>query len=161
MATRVLIVCADGETVSPGIYKHYDGYQAPAIIAAANSIAAGQRSRPEQAATLIATVAVNTEIEHTRRYEEAHGPSPYKMAPFILTQETDEDLRTAILGWLGAETGHAALAALRDVDQIASDYELDAGLVVVDVRTAEWCWRAFAGDLERHELCGTNGGVAA
>jgi hypothetical protein len=145
MGTRVSIVCTDGDYVSGEIYKHYDGYSAPQIVAAANSMTYGRSVYPDQAITLIAATAVNTEIEEKRKYEAIHGSSPFRCAPFIISMEIDTRTRKAIIAHFAAQTAHERLSTLRRVRKLARDRGLDAGLVVVDVRAAEWAWQAFGG----------------
>lgn len=157
MGTRVLIICTDGETVSPAVYKHYDGDSGPEIIAAANCVTLGRRVCPNRAAALITAVAINYDLEQARRDDAIHGPSPYRVAPFILSQETDEDVRLAILAAFGRGAAHSRKKLL----DLAEEYELDAGLVVVDVRASVWMWQAFAGELERHPQCHLGLGAAA
>lgn len=69
MGTRVAILCTDGKSVSVEVYKHYDGCDAPEIIARANSMSPMRPIKPEQASALVAACAVNIEIDQAREFE--------------------------------------------------------------------------------------------
>ena len=161
MGTRVLIVCTDGETVSPGVYKHFDGYRAPEIIAAANAITAGAQVSPEQAASFVVAAAVNGDVEHYRLAAAAWRLPSDRTAPSIRIEETEERLRSAILSWVGADAGRATMAAAWDVQMIATDHGLEAGIIVVDVRQVEWTWWAFTGELAEGDRDGLRAGARA
>lgn len=162
MGTRVLIICTDGQTVSTAIYQHYDGYDAPKIIAAAKAMTYGRKVCPDRAAAVITAAAVGYFVESARQADAVLGPSAYREAPPVYFETVAKELNRAILAmYRQGLSAHASIRAKRALTCLASDYGLDAGLVVVDVRKAEWAWRAFAGDLERHEQCGRASGAAA
>ena len=160
MGTRVLIACTDGQSVSTGVFKQYDGDDAPKIIAAAVALARGERMKPDVAIALVTAAAVFDD-QGTMGALAAHDGNPaYLVAPLIRSMVLDPDLDAAISSAFRTDiSAHSKISARRHLRAVAAEFCLDAGLVVVDVRSSEWTWHAFAGSLEQHEQCGA--GAAA
>lgn len=148
MGTRVLIVCTDGKSVSVGVFKNFDGYLAPTIIAAAHAMACGHQVSPDRASVLITAAAVNNDIESSRRADRF----PRREAPLIWHDAIGREVVAAILTLWGLQnTVHAKARAKRDLLWHSSEMSLEAGFVIVDVSASEWTWRAFCGELARPE----------
>ena len=154
MGTRVAILCTDGKSVSVEVYKHYDGCDAPEIIARANGMSPMRPIKPEQASALVAACAVNIEIEQAGEFEATFDgkltASSLQRAPCIRAADT----RAAILAAFAATGADAKAEALSRIRELARERLLGAGVVIVDVRTKKWSWQAFAGELEEHPLSG-------
>jgi hypothetical protein len=149
MGTSVLITCTDGQTVSVGVHKQYDGYDAPKIIAAAQAMTRGQSVSPERAISIIAAAAVTDDFETMGALAAGYNRPHLLVAPLIRTFALETDLEEAILrvfkkgGAKNTDRGPAS-----NLRKVTARYCLYAGLVVVDVRSRSWTWRAFAGSLE-------------
>lgn len=156
MGDRALVVFTDGQGVSPAVYLQWHGEEVTQLLEVTQALMGGDSSGrnsswwpyrdPEACVARFIGICAQVVGGNTGLGVQS------------IDGELEGAARTATNG---SATGHARLSALRSIAEQAEEYGLDAGLVIVDVRSVEWSWRAFGGYLEEDGWSGLAMGAAA
>jgi len=156
MGERALVVFTNGEEVSPAVYLHWHGEVVPQLLKLAATVMAGDPKSGYQNAPRIGDVSYSA----ARFVGVCHSviDGNLSLGLQLITEKLERGVRDLIRP---TATAHARVGAVRLIRKEIDGMWLDAGYVVVDVRAAEWSWRAFGGYLEKDGWSGLEVGAAA
>ena len=146
MHDRAIIFFTDGETVSSGICLFRSGSKVPALLTeTAERIACTK----EPAATARAVSILGAPTYYANRFLGVYAEF-YTLSGNVhfVPDHVDEDLNAVLCRAVWLRSGPVPGLASGVLQTLSCDLGLEAGLVVVDVSTTTWSWRAFGGYLQ-------------
>ena len=140
MGDRAFVVFTNGRTVSPLVVLEENGEDVPALLADAAAVVARDP----------AGLGPNVFRIDAPNFYAAQLAEVCPAAARVRSQSVGEEFETWVRRIVQRDielvVGGWARYALRT---FAKEVALEAGLVVVNVRTATWSWKAFSGHLQR------------
>jgi len=150
MGDRAFIFFTNGETVSPVIDLLCKGSDVPLFLATAESVmACGPKDDVHVALRLDAPYFYAALL-----FQGCYGgvDGNVTIADWNIGERLEGAVRRTVQPCV--ESVPSAEAVLRNV---ATTFGLEAGIFVVNVRTAKWSWKAFGGSLQRRPKAGNGG----
>ncbi len=152
MGDRAIVFFTDGETVSPAVYLHRNGSDVPSLLAAAATAVGRDPEGPSCEASRIDAPSF-----HAARFVGACFAAiggDVSVGSQSVSRDLEVSVGRTVQPLVELVPGVEARQALRTFSR---GMDLEAGLVVVNVRTAKWSWMAFGGHLQRRRREGENG----